>query len=110
MSANEKRFLAAMGAQAGAFAVVLAFGGLARLGTVPSPAPMPAVTVTRTYTQPPVTITKTKYAQPSPTHHRKSSRVKPASPVVRPDPAPDITPGQASANPASSAAASGGHG
>jgi hypothetical protein len=95
MKAFEKRVLAALGAQAGAFAVVGLLGGLARVGTVPAPAPTPTVTITTTLTPQPVISTSTVYVPVSPTgHHHKAHVGQSAGQTAAAQPTPGVTPDQ----------------
>jgi|SRR5882724_9307836 len=92
MSVTNKRILAALGGQAGAFAVVLLLGGFTRVGAVPAPEPSPTPTVTLTTTVTPAPSISTKYVQASPTHHHRSSAARPAGHSTAPQPAPDVAP------------------
>ena len=60
MKATGKRLLAAVGAQGGAFVVVLVLGGFAHVGTPNGTPPTPAPTVT-------ITITRAPASSPVPT-------------------------------------------
>jgi hypothetical protein len=98
-SVTDKRILAALGGQAGAFAVVLLLGGFTRVGAAPAVAPSPTPTVTITTTVTPAPSISTKYVQVSPTHHHRSSAPRTVGPQPAPDVAPTYPPARAASSP-----------
>jgi len=105
MRNSYKLVLAMLGAQAGAFILVLLVGGFAKFGTISAPTPHPTPTVT--VTKIPAPVISTRYVTAKPTNTQKPKHRNAASPSAVPSTSPlDGIPGLAPSSSPGSAASS----